>query len=164
MQTILESVLLRREKNMRDADGKQIVELPPKEVVVEELLFSAMERKIYDSIFSTVKKDFDRLNAKGLVSQNYTHILAMLMKCVDWLIVASLFRRLRLPCCAQAASRGAAPEPRRCRGGRGCQRPGRQRRDERRRHDQAICGRWRRRRRDQGVRRERACTPIRGGL
>ncbi|KAI5835930.1 hypothetical protein K523DRAFT_367986 [Schizophyllum commune Tattone D] len=80
VQTILESVLLRREKNMRDADGKQIVELPPKEVVVEELLFSAMERKIYDSIFSTVKKDFDRLNAKGLVSQNYTHILAMLMK------------------------------------------------------------------------------------
>ena len=65
---------------MRDADGKQIVELPPKEVVVEELLFSAMERKIYDSIFSTVKKDFDRLNAKGLVSQNYTHILAMLMR------------------------------------------------------------------------------------
>jgi hypothetical protein len=32
VQVILESVLLRREKNMRDSDGKKIVELPAKEV------------------------------------------------------------------------------------------------------------------------------------
>jgi hypothetical protein len=33
VQVILESVLLRREKNMRDSDGKKIVELPAKEVM-----------------------------------------------------------------------------------------------------------------------------------
>lgn len=32
VQIILESVLLRREKNMRDIDGNRIVELPSKEV------------------------------------------------------------------------------------------------------------------------------------
>ena len=32
VQVILESVLLRREKNMRDSDGNRIVELPAKEV------------------------------------------------------------------------------------------------------------------------------------
>jgi len=32
VQVILESVLLRREKNMRDRDGKRIVDLPAKEV------------------------------------------------------------------------------------------------------------------------------------
>ena len=32
VQVILESVLLRREKNMLDTDGKRIVELPSKEV------------------------------------------------------------------------------------------------------------------------------------
>jgi DNA repair protein RAD5 len=32
VQVILESVLLRREKSMRDADGRMIVELPAKEV------------------------------------------------------------------------------------------------------------------------------------
>ena len=32
VQVILESTLLRREKNMLDTDGKRIVELPPKEV------------------------------------------------------------------------------------------------------------------------------------
>ncbi|RDB29142.1 DNA repair protein RAD5 [Hypsizygus marmoreus] len=80
VQVILESILLRREKNMRDTDGNKIVELPTKEVVVENLEFSPLERKIYDQIYISAKRDFERLNAKGLVSRNYTHILAMLMR------------------------------------------------------------------------------------
>lgn len=32
VQVILESVLLRREKTMRDSSGRMIVDLPPKEV------------------------------------------------------------------------------------------------------------------------------------
>ncbi|KAG6868573.1 hypothetical protein C0993_001020, partial [Termitomyces sp. T159_Od127] len=80
VQIILESVLLRREKNMRDIDGNKIVELPSKEVVVETLEFSPLERKIYDKIYITAKRDFERLDAKGLVKKNYTHILAMLMR------------------------------------------------------------------------------------
>lgn len=48
--------------------------------MVEELEFSPLERKIYDSIYVSAKRDFERLNAKGLVSKNYTHILAMLMR------------------------------------------------------------------------------------
>jgi DNA repair protein RAD5 len=50
------------------------------QVVVENLEFTPLERKIYDSIYLSVKKDYERLNAKGLVSRNYTHILAMLMR------------------------------------------------------------------------------------
>jgi DNA repair protein RAD5 len=42
-----------------------------------------LERKIYDSIWLKVKQNFDQLEAKGLVSKNYTHILAMLMRLVD---------------------------------------------------------------------------------
>ncbi|GLB43501.1 putative HIRAN domain containing protein [Lyophyllum shimeji] len=80
VQVILESVLLRREKTMRDIDGNKIVELPSKEVVVETLEFSPLERKIYDQIYISAKRDFETLNAKGLVSRNYTHILAMLMR------------------------------------------------------------------------------------
>ncbi|OSD03366.1 hypothetical protein PYCCODRAFT_1366011 [Trametes coccinea BRFM310] len=80
VQIILESVLLRREKDMLDSDGKKIVELPSKEVTIETLEFSPLERKIYDSLYSDAKKDFEHLNAKGLVSRNYTHILAMLMR------------------------------------------------------------------------------------
>ncbi|KAI0363760.1 hypothetical protein BV20DRAFT_957615 [Pilatotrama ljubarskyi] len=80
VQIILESVLLRREKDMLDSDGKKIVELPAKEIKIETLEFSPLERKIYDSLYSDAKKDFEHLNSKGLVSRNYTHILAMLMR------------------------------------------------------------------------------------
>jgi DNA repair protein RAD5 len=84
---------------MLDSDGNKIVELPPKEVrmlftiphtfinscqvTVEQLEFSPLERKIYDSIFTDAKRDFERLAAKGLVNRNYTHILAMLMRYVS---------------------------------------------------------------------------------
>ena len=65
---------------MLDSDGKRIVQLPPKEIKVEHLEFSPLERKIYDSLYSDAKRDFENLNEKGLVSRNYTHILAMLMR------------------------------------------------------------------------------------
>lgn len=80
VQVILESVLLRREKNMRDNSGKRIVELPAKEVTVDTLHFTPAEQKIYDSIYNAAKRNFDQLNAKGLVGKNYTHILAMIMR------------------------------------------------------------------------------------
>ncbi|KAJ6541849.1 SNF2 family N-terminal domain-containing protein [Mycena capillaripes] len=80
VQIILESILLRREKTMLDTNGKRIVELPQKEVTVEYLEFSSLERKIYNSLFNSAKRDFQRLDAKGLIGKNYTHILAMLMR------------------------------------------------------------------------------------
>ncbi|KAH8835605.1 SNF2 family N-terminal domain-containing protein [Flagelloscypha sp. PMI_526] len=80
VQVILEQILLRREKNTLDADGNKIVQLPPKEIVVEKLVFSPAERTFYDAIFATAKNNFDELSRKGLVGKNYTNILAMLMK------------------------------------------------------------------------------------
>ncbi|KAJ7642840.1 SNF2 family N-terminal domain-containing protein [Mycena rosella] len=80
VQIILESILLRREKTMLDTNGKRIVELPQKEVTVEYLEFSNLERKIYNSLFNSAKRDFEQLDAKGLIGKNYTHILAMLMR------------------------------------------------------------------------------------
>lgn len=41
-----------------------------------------MERKIYDSLYHDAKRRFEKLSEKGVVSRNYTHILAMLMRCV----------------------------------------------------------------------------------
>ncbi len=37
VQVILETVLLRREKNMLDSDGKPIVALPAKEVCIQHI-------------------------------------------------------------------------------------------------------------------------------
>ena len=55
---------------------------------MQTLEFTPLERKIYDSLYISVKKDYERLNAKGLVSKNYTHILAMLMR---WVLMADCF-------------------------------------------------------------------------
>lgn len=82
VQVILESILLRRDKNMRDIEGNKIVDLPPKEEVFDYLEFTPLERKFYDSIYNTAKRNFEQLDAKGLLGKNYTHILAMIMKCV----------------------------------------------------------------------------------
>jgi DNA repair protein RAD5 len=48
--------------------------------MVEMLEFSPLERRIYDSIYISAKRNFEQLSAKGLVGKNYTHILAMLMR------------------------------------------------------------------------------------
>ncbi|KAJ1301712.1 hypothetical protein OPQ81_008946 [Rhizoctonia solani] len=58
IQVILENVLLRREKSMKDVDGNQIVELPPKVMSIEELTFSPEERRTYEEIYIDAKKDF----------------------------------------------------------------------------------------------------------
>lgn len=62
VQVILESVLLRREKNMLDVDGKKIVELPPKEVyfLPSLLLFRVHTMPGYNRdprVFVTGKED-----------------------------------------------------------------------------------------------------------
>ncbi|OWZ58783.1 DNA repair protein RAD5 [Cryptococcus neoformans var. grubii Br795] len=86
VQYILESCLLRREKTMRDKDGRLIVDLPPKTVEIKVLQFSRAERQIYKFLEERAKKRFIELDADGRAMSNYTSILAMLMKlrqCVD---------------------------------------------------------------------------------
>lgn len=86
VQYILESCLLRREKNMRDKDGRLVVDLPPKTVDVQVLNFSRAERQIYKQLENRARRRFIELDADGRAMSNYTSILAMLMKlrqCVD---------------------------------------------------------------------------------
>ncbi|WVO16207.1 hypothetical protein L204_103878 [Cryptococcus depauperatus] len=86
VQYILENCLLRREKTMRDKDGKLIVDLPPKHVEITVLQFSRPERMIYKFLEERAKKKFIEMDADGRAMSNYTSILAMLVKlrqCVD---------------------------------------------------------------------------------
>lgn len=86
VQYILESCLLRREKNMRDKDGRLVVDLPPKTVDMQVLDFSRAERQIYKHLEERARRRFIELDADGKAMSSYTSILAMLMKlrqCVD---------------------------------------------------------------------------------
>ncbi|KAB5589602.1 hypothetical protein CTheo_6954 [Ceratobasidium theobromae] len=79
IQVILENVLLRREKNMRDVDGNRIVELPPKIMSIEELIFSPAERRTYEEIYATAKQDFGDLEGTG-VTKSFAHMFAQIMR------------------------------------------------------------------------------------
>ncbi|TNY22091.1 SNF2 family N-terminal domain-containing protein [Rhodotorula diobovata] len=80
IQVILESILLRREKKMRDKDGKPIVTLPEKHLHVERLDFSPDERAIYDALFRNAKSRFLDYAAEGSVLQHVTAIFSILMR------------------------------------------------------------------------------------
>ncbi|KAF8313854.1 hypothetical protein DL93DRAFT_2058713 [Clavulina sp. PMI_390] len=79
VQVILESVLLRREKSMKDKDGNPIVQLPPKTINIEHLDLTPDEHRLYDAIFKNVKKDYESLTARGLITKNITSMLARIM-------------------------------------------------------------------------------------
>lgn len=96
VQFILEQCLLRREKNMKDKDGKPIVDLPLKtvsevwlslrrgfmvsQITLETLEFSRAERKIYDAIYDRSRRKFIQLDQEGAMKNSYISILAMLMR------------------------------------------------------------------------------------
>ncbi|CAE6386859.1 unnamed protein product [Rhizoctonia solani] len=80
IQVILENVLLRREKSMKDTDGNHIVELPPKVMSIEELTFSPAERKIYEEIYIDAKKDFGDMGQSGTITKGFAHMFAQIMR------------------------------------------------------------------------------------
>lgn len=80
IQVILASCLIRREKNMKDSDGKSIVNLPKKTVQIVKLEFSPEERQIYNALYNKAKRQFDALSHKGMLLKSFSSILTMLLR------------------------------------------------------------------------------------
>jgi len=80
VQTIIESVLLRREKKIKDPDGKPIVSLPPKHIDLAYLELNPKERIIYDMVYENAKSEYIECLGQGTVLKNVTVILAILMR------------------------------------------------------------------------------------
>lgn len=66
-----------------------------KQVTIEELEFSLMERKIYDSIFADAKHAYDTFTTKGVVGKQMSNILVMLMRLRRAVLHPSLIQRSR---------------------------------------------------------------------
>ncbi|KAI9610161.1 hypothetical protein H4Q26_007160 [Puccinia striiformis f. sp. tritici PST-130] len=80
VQTIIESVLLRREKKMKDLNGQPIVSLPPKQVDLAYLELNRKERMVYDMVYNNAKSEYMEYLGQGTVLSNVTAILAILMR------------------------------------------------------------------------------------
>ncbi|CCH62325.1 hypothetical protein TBLA_0H00320 [Henningerozyma blattae CBS 6284] len=87
VNSILDPVLLRRTKQMKDIDGKHLVELPPKEVIVEKLEFTNKQNKVYKQFLDKAELSVKSGLARGDLLKQYStilvHILRLRQICCD---------------------------------------------------------------------------------
>ncbi|KAI7905546.1 SNF2 family N-terminal domain-containing protein [Cokeromyces recurvatus] len=80
VQTVLEPIVLRRTKAMRDSHGELMVPLPPKTVHIEYLSFSREEQDIYDAIYNDSQIKFSYFCEAGKLGKNYASIFQLLTR------------------------------------------------------------------------------------
>jgi DNA repair protein RAD5 len=86
VQTVMEPLLLRRTKNMKQPDGTPLVQLPPKTISIQRIKFSEDEQALYSWIFARISSSVQRKLEQGSAMKSFTTILAQIM-------------RLRQTCC-----------------------------------------------------------------
>ncbi|KAJ3021634.1 DNA helicase rad5 [Thoreauomyces humboldtii] len=81
VQSILEPIVLRRQKSTPyGPERRPIVELPPKVVETEYLDFSHEERDIYSALHTKTKTQFSAFCAAGTVLSHWAHVFQMLTR------------------------------------------------------------------------------------
>ncbi|CCD25000.1 DNA helicase RAD5 NDAI_0E01840 [Naumovozyma dairenensis CBS 421] len=87
VNAILEPVLLRRTKQMKDIDGKPLVELPPKEIVVERIKLNKTQNAVYKYLLNRAESSVQSGLARGDLLKKYStilvHILRLRQVCCD---------------------------------------------------------------------------------
>ncbi|KAF2126501.1 hypothetical protein P153DRAFT_399276 [Dothidotthia symphoricarpi CBS 119687] len=94
VQTVLEPLVLRRTKDMKTPNGEALVPLPPRTIVVEQIVLSQDERDVYDHIYMRAKNVFNANAEAGTLLKSYTTIFAQIL-------------RLRQSCCHPVLTRKA---------------------------------------------------------
>ncbi|GAB2275316.1 hypothetical protein Dimus_010079 [Dionaea muscipula] len=79
LQAVLRAVMLRRTKETL-LDGTPIIKLPPKNVELQKVNFTAEERSFYTKLETESRIRFKEYAAAGTVNQNYASILLMLLR------------------------------------------------------------------------------------
>jgi DNA repair protein RAD5 len=78
VRTILEPLILRRTKDMRDSLGNLVIPLPPKEILIDYLQFSFKEMELYKKISEYSIKKVEQLRAIG--KADYVHVFSLLIR------------------------------------------------------------------------------------
>ncbi|MCD7466154.1 hypothetical protein HAX54_002583 [Datura stramonium] len=79
LQAVLKTVMLRRTKGTC-IDGKPIINLPEKRIVLRKVEFTDEERDFYCRLEAQSRAQFAEYAAAGTVKQNYVNILLMLLR------------------------------------------------------------------------------------
>jgi len=80
LQTLMDSICLRRTKNDKRENGEPIVKLPVKTIILREIQFSEEEQLCYDVMKHEASKVVERYRKQGSLMRNYAHIFAMMTR------------------------------------------------------------------------------------
>ncbi|RLV93606.1 DNA repair protein RAD5 [Spathaspora sp. JA1] len=80
IKSILEPIFLRRTKAMKGRDGNPLVELPSKEVTIEEIKFNDEEEKLYEYFKARAFNSFKEGLKSGQLMRQYTQILTHILR------------------------------------------------------------------------------------
>lgn len=80
VQSIMEPLVLRRTKDMKQPDGTPLVVLPPKTVTIQRVKFSPDEQALYNHIFARVKNSFDNKLDSGDLGRTMASMLAQILR------------------------------------------------------------------------------------
>lgn len=94
VNSIMRPVLLRRTKQMKNADGEPLVELPPKEVVIKKLKLNKTQEAIYKYFLDIAENSVRTGLARGDLLKKYStilvHILRLRQICCDVELLGTL--------------------------------------------------------------------------
>ncbi len=74
LRQILKPVLLRRTKESTDKEGKDIIQLPKKNIYIEKVQLNKNEKKLYGLLHSKSKSLFEEFNKDKEIKNSYIHI------------------------------------------------------------------------------------------
>ncbi|KAH9942925.1 P-loop containing nucleoside triphosphate hydrolase protein [Amylocystis lapponica] len=80
LQTIMKCITLRRTKESKAEDGRNILALPPRRDELRFLRFDEHEQAIYNQFFKESKDEFNELSNKNEVMKNYVGILQKILR------------------------------------------------------------------------------------
>ncbi|KAK9468372.1 SNF2 family N-terminal domain-containing protein [Lipomyces arxii] len=80
VQTVLEPIVLRRTKSMKQQDGTPLIVLPPKNIYIEDIQLTGTEREVYDLFYRRAKQTFTASVEAGTVMKSYTTIFAQILR------------------------------------------------------------------------------------
>ncbi|CAL9736807.1 DNA repair protein Rad5p [Monosporozyma servazzii] len=94
VNSIMQPVLLRRTKQMKNSDGEPLVELPPKEIIIKRLKLNKTQKAVYKYFLDIAENSVKIGLARGDLLKKYStilvHILRLRQICCDVELLGTL--------------------------------------------------------------------------
>ncbi|EGR30279.1 hypothetical protein IMG5_136090 [Ichthyophthirius multifiliis] len=80
LHALLKPIILRRQKDCKYQDGKDIISLPKKNIYLTKIQLDKGEKRLYQMIHDKSQNIFNQLNQEKLIEKNYIHVFQIINK------------------------------------------------------------------------------------